>query len=110
VINSPVLSWQPSGGLLATVEKLPSQATDVVTFLELNGLKRADFDPKIGNDKIVDIYWNHASDVLTLQTDTSDLYLWTRDNYAWMCKKRIAYDENNGSICSVIWDMDCPYK
>ncbi|CAG7729237.1 unnamed protein product [Allacma fusca] len=118
VFSSKCLSWQPSGGLIATLGVSPSSSPNV-TFLELNGLKRADFDPfegrTSGDEKlpILEILWNANSDVLALKKEAT-VEMWVRSNYVWMCKKIIfpenTHDVKRSTILSASWDLEIPYR
>jgi elongator complex protein 1 len=62
-INSAVMSWKPSGELLATCQTQPHQ--QLVAFFERNGLKHGDF--KIPKEWIVTgMEWSPRADILAL--------------------------------------------
>lgn len=119
VISSHCLAWQPSGGLIGTLCKTPSGAT-VVMFLELNGLKRSDFDPfegraKEDNEPVLDLLWNTSSDILALRKRSS-VELWHRSNYFWMLKKTVNLEDasgtvpKDGTLSYLSWDSELPYR
>ena len=116
-LNSDIIAWQPSGGLIASIEKQPSgKDGNVVSFFELNGLKRSEFNPQEGrkadHEAILSMSWNSTSDVLVLRK-TSSLELWHRSNYIWMLKGLVTrrnFQNQVDNIKFFSWDREFAYK
>jgi len=117
-LSSDIIAWQPSGGLIATIEKQPAgKVGTTISFFELNGLKRSEFNPNEGravasiDDPVLNLAWNAASDILVLRKANS-LELWHRSNYMWMLKGLVtrAFRGQVEGIKFFSWDRENAYK
>jgi hypothetical protein len=116
---SDIIAWQPTGGLIASLEKQPTGKDGyLVSFFELNGLKRSDFNPRDGkqgdaeNEPVLSMSWNGASDILVLRK-ASSLELWHRSNYVWMLKGLVTRRELKNKVDGIkffSWDREFAYK
>lgn len=123
MLLSTVLDWQPRGSLIAALEKSPpGRNTDtIVSFFELNGLKRSEFDhcegrSTLNNDPIISLVWNSSSDLLAMRKRHC-IELWYRSNYVWMCKSSIFArrkgEDGEGALDGIkffTWDSQFSYK
>lgn len=83
-----VVSWRPSGNLIAAVQRKPNESPDLV-FFERNGLRRGEFSLRVDEDRIVKgLDWNAESDTLAVWMDDR-VQLWTTKNYYWYLKAEI---------------------
>lgn len=114
-----VVSWRPSGNLMACTQRLPNK--HVVCFLEKNGLRHGDFTLPFSLDSVLvrELLWNAESTILLawcqvvsgvsppagLVAGQSTLLLWTVNNYHWYLKQRIDLhvDHSPKAVC---WDPD----
>ena len=108
---------------MVSLEKSPpGRNTDaIVSFFELNGLKRSEFDCSEGRstlnqDKILSLVWNNTSDLLAMRKRHC-IELWYRSNYVWMCKSSIFSrrkgDDGKGALDGIkffTWDKQFAYK
>lgn len=114
------LSWQPSGSIIASTQKLIGETGEVeghhVVFFERNGLRRYDFalrEGKGANSQVRALEWNADSTILAvwIQRGTTSagefdiphtkcrpltilwggsVQLWHRNNYYWYLKQEIS--------------------
>lgn len=121
-----LVSWKPSGSLIACVQKKP-EGPELV-FFERNGLRRGEFSLRIGpEEQVLALDWNMESDTLAVQLEDK-IQLWTTKNYHWYLKKEIIspsgakptymkwhaekahtlvinYGSSEVHICEFIWDV-----
>ncbi|XP_014219597.1 elongator complex protein 1 isoform X2 [Copidosoma floridanum] len=102
-----ILSWKPSGNLIASTRRLPNKHT--VAFFEKNGLLHREFtlpfDKK--NIQIIDLIWSRDSDILgvwckDLGSGVMMIQLWAEKNYHWYLKQTITYPKTI-KVHHVIW-------
>lgn len=122
-----LVSWRPSGNLIASVQQKSNDSSDLV-FFERNGLRRGEFSLRIApTENVLGLDWNIDSDTLAVQL-SDRIQLWTTKNYHWYLKKEIIsprganpvymswhsekphtliinYDDGEVHICEFIWDI-----
>ena len=83
-----LVSWRPSGNLIASVQQKSNDSSDLV-FFERNGLRRGEFSLRIApTENVLGLDWNIDSDTLAVQL-SDRIQLWTTKNYHWYLKKEI---------------------
>lgn len=89
-----LLSWKPSGSVLATIKSDSSDNSSKVIFFERNGLRHGEFSLRRREDeKYTGLAWNVSSSILAVSTENS-VMLWTTGNYHWYLKKEINIPQN----------------
>ncbi|KAI8318041.1 IkappaB kinase complex, IKAP component, partial [Martensiomyces pterosporus] len=110
-----VLSWRPSGHLIAATEKLDHRY-DVV-FFERNGLRHGEFTLPKSVLQVLDLAWNSDSSILaiTALVDTGSangpevcVQLWSDKNYHWYLKQEIRSSALGDTLSHIVWDTEDP--
>ncbi|KAJ3095479.1 hypothetical protein HDU97_006901 [Phlyctochytrium planicorne] len=110
-----VLSWRPSGNLVASSQRLPNRH-DVV-FFEKNGLRHGEFTLREPlTTKVVELSFNADSTILAIwleRVEESDrsksvVQLWTMSNYYWYLNLEISVKDKK--VSSMFWDPDSALK
>jgi elongator complex protein 1 len=99
-----VLSWRPSGNLIASTQKL-SHKHDVV-FFERNGLRHGEFSLPDKDCQVHQLEWNIDSTTLAILITSGgkkSLQFWSSNNYHWYLVYEIKKD-----ISSISWDQKSP--
>ena len=108
--QSVLLSWKPSGDILASTQSLPEH--DEVIFFEKNGLRHYEFKVRApASSRVHDLRWNASSDVLSVlvklpEGDANGAWshqLWTTRNYHWYLKQERFYSSQR---ISINWDSE----
>eukprot|EP01125_Pyxidicula_operculata_P018495 TRINITY_DN6566_c0_g1_i2.p1 TRINITY_DN6566_c0_g1~~TRINITY_DN6566_c0_g1_i2.p1 ORF type:complete len:1271 (+),score=281.73 TRINITY_DN6566_c0_g1_i2:37-3849(+) len=102
-----LISWRPSGELIASTQQLPNKLQ--IVFYERNGLRHREF-PLREKCTVEDIKWNSSSDILSTVIKTEDgiykVQLWSRSNYHWYMKQEITSKER---VVSLLWENESPF-
>ncbi|CAG8578654.1 3718_t:CDS:10, partial [Funneliformis mosseae] len=107
-----VLSWRPSGNLIASSQKLANKHE--IIFFEKNGLRHGEFSLReTYAHKIIEIMWNCDSTVLAIWMErnrsndehSTCVQLWNMNNYHWYLKHEIQ-SQSDVRITSVSWDPE----
>lgn len=94
-----VLSWRPSGSLIASTQRFTDEDGDDVlnvAFFERNGLRHGEFNTRLNpyEETILDIQWSSNSDVLALHLKNR-IQIWTTKNYHWYLKHEFFVNLHN---------------
>lgn len=85
---SNVVSWRPSGNLIAAVQRKYNESPDLV-FFERNGLRRGEFSLRVEpENQVLGLDWNVDSDTLAVLL-SDRVQLWTTKNYHWYLKSEV---------------------
>ncbi|KAI0559629.1 Elongator complex protein [Gracilaria domingensis] len=90
------VAWESRVGGMISV---PDSQGNLI-FFERNGLRHIRSDFKAGDTKFA--RWNHSARILAV-VDGTGVTFWTRANYYWYKKKRLAIARD---IVDVLWDED----
>uniref|UniRef100_A0A7S1PEA9 Elongator complex protein 1 n=1 Tax=Percolomonas cosmopolitus TaxID=63605 RepID=A0A7S1PEA9_9EUKA len=104
-----LLSYRPSGEIIASHQYLEGRNETRILFLEKNGLQHYDFVLSKGEKTNVHfLQWNSDSDLLCVHKSSpndpdghSQLQLWFRSNYHWYLKHQISFSTDN--FPQMIW-------
>jgi elongator complex protein 1 len=90
-----LVSWQPSGSIVAGAEYLPNadQKQYRVIFWEKNGLRHLEFSLKYNIIEVVSLFWSLDSSILFVRVKSvcgDKLLVYYRANYHWFLKSVIS--------------------
>jgi elongator complex protein 1 len=115
VQQSNLLSWKPSGELIASSGRHPGSGKHEIIFFERNGLRHGEFALRDPEATVLDIQWNAASELISLLLELAPgkrvIQVWYTKNYHWYLKQEfnfagkeatcMRWDEERANLLSV---------
>lgn len=110
LVQSSVVSWKPSGELIASSARHQTSGKHEIIFFERNGLRHGEFALRDADVVVEDILWNSTSDLLALLLKGPThhiVQLWYAKNYHWYLKHQ--EDFVGKKVIGIEWDQEKPY-
>ncbi|KAM0754229.1 IkappaB kinase complex, IKAP component [Meredithblackwellia eburnea MCA 4105] len=106
-----VVSWQPSGSLIAAAQ-MGSKGDGMIIFFERNGLRRYEFELRnleVGQ-RVKELRWSEDSRLLAVWLNSPQggdrVQIWHRNNYHWYLKLNLTTLHKDEPLTAMDWHLE----